>query len=327
MNETIAQQGSFTSTGSQKTIIIRSDLDWMRVRNYSVINAATPDYGIAYYWQRDMKNDAIVTKFNAAGTETVDTTVTALRIAGKNAYGFSLIDTSRPQTLVIHPIVASTNDVQPVITTAYTSGIATGSILRLSKIVGQSALCGIDFEIDNVVAGISFRIRYPMANAPGAVGLGGYYYNRGLIRDTAFLPQRYYIANITTGRTTLVQLTTSHFYGIGSKIRFHIPQVCGMTELNNLVGTIISKTAATFTVNIDSTGFTAFRFPTIATSFTPATVNEIGGSFDFNILNTTIDAGYIGIILGAGNWGPAGNAGNKIYWTAGKDSGSEIAMI
>src|ERR1700679_4342326 len=52
-DNTILQQGSFTSAGTAVTLNIRSDLDWMKVYNTTAAtNNQTTAIGVEYYWQR-----------------------------------------------------------------------------------------------------------------------------------------------------------------------------------------------------------------------------------------------------------------------------------
>ncbi len=76
MDNTIIQQGRFTSNGSNQTIQIRSDLDWMKVYNYTVAsNNQTTAVGVEYYWQRGMAAGTGIEykKSNAAAAASVGT--------------------------------------------------------------------------------------------------------------------------------------------------------------------------------------------------------------------------------------------------------------
>ena len=103
-----------------------------------------------------------------------------------------------------------------------------------------------------------------------------------------------------------------------------------MIEMDNLVGTItaVVKTGATgantITVDIDSSGFTAFAYPlTAAAPFTPAMVTPLGtaanSTYDDLSTDATVNNSSIGMLLAVGgDLGPAGADGDVCYWTAGK---------
>src|ERR1700748_1497078 len=69
MDGTIISQGRFTSTGAAKTLNIRSDVDWMSVKNITVAAAnQTTAVGVEYFWQRGFPAGAMweYKKSNAA---------------------------------------------------------------------------------------------------------------------------------------------------------------------------------------------------------------------------------------------------------------------
>ena len=110
----------------------------------------------------------------------------------------------------------------------------------------------------------------------------------------------------------------------------------GMTELNGLKGTIIDLSDSsipasdvnTFTVDIDSSGFTAFSFPLTGNyPFTPAQVIPVGEdtaaalAFNQNVLSDSIvNTAYLGMVLKGGAGLPGGADNDVVYWVAGKSS-------
>jgi hypothetical protein len=130
------------------------------------------------------------------------------------------------------------------------------------------------------------------------------------------------ITNIVAGSTTDVVISQSgQFYGVGDVMRFIVPEAMGMSELNGLQGTILSinTTTNTYTVDIDSSGFTPFSFPP-ATSvpFTFAQMQPVGTISASSATDASKNLATLSMTLGAGVDGPAGQNGNIIYWKAGK---------
>ena len=317
---TILQQGRFTADGSAETLRIRSDVDWIKVYNYTVIAAATASYGADFYWQRGMAdNNGIINAFDGGGTAMV---VSAAATGGVD--GFRLIDTSSNPLTAAIATVAGTNAAQPVIDTGDTTGLADGSIVRLYTMTGQESLAGYDFELDTIVANTSFRIRYAMANAPGAATTAGTY--RTVKWDPIFYPRWRFIANITQAASAVITTTVQHGYTVGQVVRFAIPAVFDMTQLDGLQGTVTAVTASTFTVDVDSTAFTAFSFALPAdVPFSPAIVSPLGEDVSAarsagvdELQGATDNSAYLGVKLGAGNTSPAGNTNDVVYWVAGK---------
>jgi len=317
---TIIQQGRFTADGSNEILRLRSDIDWIEVDNYTVINAATASYGAQFRWQRGMADDdAIINAFDGGGTAMVMSSAAAGGVSG-----FKLLDTSENSLSDSVVISAATNATQPVVSTGTTTGLATGSIVRLYTMTGQESLASYDFEIDTVVASTSFRIRYAMANAPGAACTGGTY--RIVKWDPIYYPRWRYIANVTQANPAVVTTTVSHGFTVGQKIRFKIPSDFDMTELNDLSGTVTAVTASTITTDIDASGFTAFSFALPAdVPFSPAIIAPLGEDVSearsasvSELDDATRNISYLGVELGAGNTSPAGNNNDVIYWRAGK---------
>lgn len=87
-----------------------------------------------------------------------------------------------------------------------------------------------------------------------------------------FVPRFFYIEAIAQGVTTTVQFTQNHDYTDGEIISFRVSRPYGMVELNNLQSRVLSHTADTITVGVDSTNFNAFVYPVSGLSTPPVAV-------------------------------------------------------
>lgn len=321
-------QGRFTGTGSAVILQIRSDLDWMWVKNITVSYAGGAGTGAEFYWQRGMAQ--------GRGTIYTKTAVTgALAVAQIAANsGFYLVDSSVNLPGPSVALTGITNGNPPVVNTASTAGLNNGDIVRIFSTVGALQLAGLDFTIGAIIANTSFTLAYMAQIANANPGAGTY---RRIPYNPYFYPSSRYITKISQASQAIVTLSVSHSYTVGQVVRFIVPAVTaaayGMTELNGLQGTIVAIGQAdadgvtnTITVDIDTSGFTAFAFPlTTAPGFTPAQVVPIGENtaeallLGANILgDSTVNTAYIGIQLMAGASSPAGVASDVIYWVAGK---------
>jgi len=325
---TIIQQGRFTSDGTSKILPVRSDIDWMAVVNYTVADDDTQvaAVGVEYFWQRGMPTDGGIErkKSNAANA----TNMTTALAAG----GFSLIDSSADPVGAAVAITGATNVVRPIIATGSTAGLSAGNIVRLSGVTGATGLSGIDFSIDTLVANTSFRLAGALQQAQGAAGTAGFY--RKISFDPLYYPRHRFILNITQAASAVVTLSVPSGYKVGDTIRFVIPSsIYGMTQLDGVLATVtaVDDTLATqsVTVDVDTTGMTAFAFPTAAQSaanvLSKAMVVPVGMDTAQAITSgvsvlgdATTNTGYIGMLLAAGVDSPAGVANDVVYWTAGK---------
>jgi len=344
---TILGQGTFTSDGNLRRIAIPSNADWMFVKNYTAWGAAgaAGAIGLDFYWQRGMASGTGIVQYKSNGTAVMngDTLVGG---------GFTLLNTAENNPLAAVATTASTNAAQPVVSTANTAGLITGSVVRLSDIAAVPNILGFDFEIDTVVANTSFRMRYALAGAPGAVGGAGSY--RVVPFDPIYYPRNRYIVNITQAASAVIRLSVTHNFTVGQDVRIIVPEEFGMTEMNNRLGTITAVSTAnnTITVNIDSTAFTAFNWPTIASwPFNWAQVVPVGedsatslssilaqAPLDVNgalvngantglLADATVNTAFLGMTLGTGGngtqsgaaiVGPAGRNADVMYWIIGK---------
>lgn len=321
----IISQGKFTSTGVNVNLNIRSDVDYIRVYNYT---AATNDVAVGAvesYWQRGMSA--------GTGISINKATVSGSRVLTESVFtsgGFTLFDNS--VQVVGNPVAfASVSQAtKPIVATGNTAGLTTGSVVILSGATAVPNGMGIPFEVDTVVANTSFRIRWDIANVNqtgpvlpfGAVGGAGNY--RIVTNPAMFQPERRFISNITSaGTTTVVTTTVTHGYSVGEEVRIYIPSASnGMTQIDGLQGTVtaVNLTTNTFTLDIDSSSFTPFVWSPIAAWPSTAPQCMAFGSVGAGNLTLLDDAtrndSYIGMTLGGGAGFPAGANNDVIYWVA-----------
>jgi hypothetical protein len=81
-------------------------------------------------------------------------------------------------------------------------------------------------------------------------------------------------AGITQAAQAVVSCSVAHDFSVGEKLSFRVPSEFGMSEINNVSGIVQSVGNYTATLDIDSSGFTAFAFPTSA-AFAAALDNAI----------------------------------------------------
>lgn len=315
MTGTTDLQGRFTSTGNAMTLQIRSDLDWMEIFNFTQAGTtANPGVGTQFYWQRGMAG--------GTGIEFLKTNATnALNMTTLASGGFTLVDSSsNPVGLLNSTITAISNAATPIVSLTSTTGLVTGDVVRIINVTGALQIGGYDFTIGTVVPNTSFPLAY-MSQLPTAGTTGSL---RKINFNPIFYPRNRSISSITKAVSAVVTLTVTHGFTVGQQIRFNISPAFGMTELDGQQATItaVNTTNNTITVNIDTTTYTTFAFPlTIQTPFTPAQVVPIGEAATHpyeNLLDdATINTAYIGMLLGAGANGPAGQIGDVIYWRAG----------
>lgn len=323
MDNTILQQGRFTSDGGNKTIQLRSDVDWMAVYNITqATSAQTTAVGVKYYWQRGFPAGAtwITYKSNAANAANLEQYSTS--------EGFYLVDSSlqTPGTLNA-TITAVSNAAIPVVSNSGTNGLLAGDVVRIINVTGAQQLGGIDFTVGyNTLSSGTFSLDYMAQIVAGTTGSW-----RKISFNPIFYPRRRTITKITKATSAVVTLSVTHGYKVGQAVRFKVPSDFGMVEMDGLLGTITAIDTTTtsgnsITVDIDSSAFTTFAWPTTSSvAFTPAEVIPVGEdtaealSSAVDILSdATLNESYIGMVLTGGESNPGGATSDVLYWVAGK---------
>ncbi len=317
--------GSFTSDGTAKFLAFPSGVDYIRVTNKSAIATPVDTAGVSYEWQSGAFTNGTGLQYLWTNTHTA---IAPAVLAA--ATGFYTADTTNNTPGALVATTGISNATPPVVTASNTGLVAGQSIVRIYNAAGTHQFDGIDFTVGTLTSTTAFALKY----APTVVTSSSAGSYRIIPYSPYFYPSTRTIAAITTGTTTVVRLTVTHNYKVGMKVRFVIPTVnatyFGMTELNGLAGTITAVSAGgsnnTITVDIDSSGFTAFAWPlTASPGFTPPQVVPFGENTAIanaadvsNLGDATLNTGEMGLLLMPGANGPAGATGNVMYWEASK---------
>ena len=323
MDNTILQQGRFTSAGTAKTLTLRSDVDWMIVYNTTVAAAAqTTVLGVKYYWQRGFAADSKWTtmKSNAANAADLERMVTSS--------GFTLVDSSSaPEGTLNATVTDVSNAAIPVVSNSGTNALTAGDVVRLINVTTAQQLGGMDFTVGhNTLTSGTFSLDYMAQVVTATTGSW-----RKIKYNPLYYPRRRYVTAVTAASSAVITMSVTHGFTVGQSVRLVVPAAFGMIEADGLLGTITAidttvTTGNTITVDIDSSAFTAFAFPVSAdVPFTFAEVVPVGEdtaqalTSSVNILSdATENTGYIGMTLAAGASNPGGATSDVMYWVAGK---------
>jgi hypothetical protein len=81
------------------------------------------------------------------------------------------------------------------------------------------------------------------------------------------------IQSISNSYPMIVTTILDHHYSAGMRVRFQIPQMFGMRQLNDIETQVISLTNNTLTFNVDSSNFGVFAYPSpLPEAYTPPVV-------------------------------------------------------
>lgn len=304
-------KGYFTADGNEKVLDLGVEVQGLEIFNYTEWAASNNGHGYKYEWNSDLGTTALM-HYHPAGDHTAAVNATTAAV-----YQF---DSSNYALGASVAVTDATNAVGPVFSTGSTANLYDHTIVR---IVGgdQLNLNGLDFSIDTIVANTTFDLANNLATAPG-ITAGACFYkivapNRA-VYDKIF-PANRIIADISVAASAVVTTLVDHGYAVNQLVRIYVPSNQGMVEMNELTGKITAITASTFTVDIDSSAFTAFTFPTYAiVNMRRAYVVPVGDTTTLGFDGSTRNTAFRGIVLRAGTTKPAGSNGDVIYWKAWK---------
>jgi len=306
-------RADFVSDGADREIIIPCDFDYVNVVNLSTVATSGGDAS-RYEFFKGMANASMI-RWNKTALVWAPTYVASA--------GFVAVDTTQSAPGAAIAVTDISNATPPVVSTATTTGLANGDVVRIVNAVNGGnyyAYNGIDYTIAALSAGVSFTLAYMVAagNADTAQYMRIPY-------DPIYYPRRRTISTVTTGVTTEIFMTVTHGYTVGQRVTFSVTSDNGMTQLDGLRAQIlaINTTTNSITVNVDSSSFTAFSWPSASASlaFTPAqvipfgdapaTLANVGGNQSV-LDGATRNTGRFAITLTGGAASPGGAAGNNM---------------
>lgn len=331
---TIITGDTFTSTGAGVKVNLPSSADYMRVVNVTQLPLApaTPVVVISEWFGPKFgagataANDGVRWKKSAnTSVMNLDTFATATA-----SNGFTYVTTSPYVEAQAANAITAITAASPAVV-SQTNTYSDGDYVRIYNTTGMKQIGGMVFQISST-SGSGYTLTGLRAAGFAFAATAG---NTRRVSKLAVDPEYLYVTEITKATQAVVRTSVdpTAFYVVGMKLHFSVPSSFGMVEMNNLTGTIVavSSTNYTMTVDIDSSAFTTFAFPTSASSPTAAlfaTVSPAGAATKFDPL-TLVQTGYDFqkqpfhtaqftpyMYLAGGAQSPAGAASDVINWMA-----------
>lgn len=336
---TIVSQGTFTqpATAANQIIPLPSGADYFVTTNLTQM-ATTNATGrvVRGEWYGGglfADNDGLRwKKTNSTSAINIDKFSTSTASAG-----FTYVTRNpQPQAALTGTTITQANPAVASVTNTYSNGDQvviynavgmeqiSGMVFTISSVTGsQFSLLGLDSS-GFAAPATAFTVRRLTANPQGIT--------------TPVAPSAYFVTKVS--QAAGAQVTTSQVNNlvVGQKIEFTVPASFGMVQLNNfyqvanqpiIVASIVD--AYNFTINIDTTNYTAFAMPASSGSPTTqlfATVAPAGQAATFNpITNVTTGYDFTAVpfrtavfvpymLVPAGAQSPGGSASDVIVWQA-----------
>jgi hypothetical protein len=285
---TIVTQGTFTqpATAVNQIIPLPSSIDYFKTINYTQMNLQG-SVCVGGEWLGggiSAQNDGI--RWTKAGSNVINMSLFSTSTASN---GFTYVTAfPAPQAAVTGTTITNAS---PAVASA-TNTYSNGDTVVIYNSVGALMYSGMTFTISSV-SGSSFTLLG--LNTPGSAATA--FTVRRVNQFTPVEPSFLFVTAIT--QATNAQVTTSQVHNmvVGQKVEFTIPGSFGMVQLNNFNQArsnppIIMSVVDTynFTINVNTTNYTAFAFPASSGSPTTqlfATVAPAGQATTFNPITMT----------------------------------------
>jgi hypothetical protein len=257
MTQTIKLQGSFVSDGaahaiSLPTTAVTSFHMWNQTK-YS--DSSSTQFVKEAHWNINLPDGyAYVLRNTTSAATSENTLFTSL--------GFSFI---RKNTDLLGPVVTGTavTAAATPVATATSHGFSNGDVLQLTGTTAMLQISQFYYTIKNVMTNtfdLSFISTSGFAAAATALTA------RKVKFPTLFTPRQNFITAITKANPMVLTCSYAHTFAVGEIVRLRVPAAWGMTQANGLRAqvTAISTANNTVTLDVNSTAFTTFAFPTSA---------------------------------------------------------------
>lgn len=302
---TILDGGSFTSTGVGVKIPLPSSADYFRTWNVTQLAAASPTVVVGGEWfgskfgaGASAANDGV--RWKKVGSSVVQMDLFSTSTASD---GFTYVTVSPYVEAQAANAITGITAANPAVV-SQTNTYSNGDYLRIYSTTGDLTIGGMVFQISSA-SGSGYTL-LGLANVSGnGLAAATAAFTRRVSKFSAVDPEVLYITNISKAASAVVSTSVdpSAFYVVGMKIHFSVPSSFGMTQMDQLTGTITAVNAVAasssigaynLTVDINSTAFTTFAFPASALSPTArlfATLSPAGAQTSFNPV-TLVQTGY-----------------------------------
>lgn len=242
--------------------------DFVLLKSLSGWGEASDAQAIEWFWEKSMAQGAAKGVLQSSEGSTPQ--LPAMTSYAISSNGISTYDTANPP-LFAKLASSDINKTSFVATMASTGSISVGDFVRVTQPVDMYQVGGYVFQVTAVTANVSITLGY-MASAVSA-GLTAFAANA----DTAYIqkiilnkmyPRWNYVAFISQAAQAVVYFTGKHDFTPGEIVSFRVSSNYGMQEINNkevrVLSVVNSGSVSSITIDLDTSGYQAFVFPTSA---------------------------------------------------------------
>jgi hypothetical protein len=271
--------GSYTNAASAlpTTVALNDKPDWFFVKDITnwgkASTAAAAIYG---EWFSSMAPAAYL----GLGQTSVSAGVVSLYSTQGTTNGFTFIDLSNPPTFSKNTTVTAINNTTWVVSMSdtHTQNLQVGDLVRLINPTGMQQAGGITAQITAVTLDTSITLGYIATAVTAGVSFTAPATTATVLK---YIPQQFYpkesqIMYISQATQAKVYFAKPNTFTPGEIVDFNIPSTYGMSQLSfrtglpggapRVLAVTNTATESSITLNIDTTGYTPFVYPTSAAS-------------------------------------------------------------
>lgn len=289
-------RGAFTSDGNRKFIslpMVPDSFEWWNLTKYGTTTNKQVVSGIAF--QED-SGKALLTQSNGTANLGALSSANIVQFISAGTPQYGAITTSTAGTPVSKANPASVHSVA--------HGLSNGDVVLITGTTAMLQIAGVPYVV-TVTGADDFTI--PVDSTGFANTATSVTWKKVLYPDL-YIPETCVITNITKAAQAVITTSINHNFVVGQEVFFTVPKEWGMVEMSSrafvqnngvpLQAYVVAVTANTLTVNVNSTGFTTFAYPTsalYATGVTPAQVSAQGDANTGYSLNSSGNVPYLGV--------------------------------
>lgn len=303
--------GTFTSAGAAVTLNLPSDVHRFSLYNLTslgIAGATTPV--MQAWWTLGMPDNAAFIETKTNGSDV---------LIGSSIAAGGILRIADSGVLTPGPAIVQTATSNAAAIVVLTAGaFAVGDVVRLIDNTDAQQITNIEWTVTAINAGVSITLGFG-GIAPGSVGTGGFV--RRIPFQEPFFPRRRWITNITAAANAVVTLSVTHQFTVGQRVKVIVPTGWGMVEADKQYATItaINTTTNTVTLDLDTSGFTAFAYPTSLVAAGGVSYPQLvpvgmaaTSPFENLLDDATFNTTFRGLVLGTG----VQTSGQTYRWVA-----------
>lgn len=247
-------------------VVVQGITSWGRATNASAIQ---------WWWEKSMGNGAangLLQSSAALGSAAV----TTYRFAAGST-GISCFDTANPPTFAS---LATTgiDKTTWVVSMTNTGTIQVGDFVRIINPTAMLQAGGITAQVTAVTANTSITLGYVATAVSAGANFTANATGGSILKyiPSQFYPKELQVIHVTQATQGKVYFAKKNTFTVGELVDFNIPSTYGMTQLTFLtrnssgparvLAVTNSATESSITLDLDTSGFTAFAYPTSAGS-------------------------------------------------------------